>query len=79
MDIIWTSFGHHLGIIWISFGDHLEMIRGSFRSHLGIMFREIDGRGSGGRSPPVKQVGLGGARPPKITEWKNNDFHVVIS
>ena len=31
-----------------------------------LMFREIEDGGSGGRSPPGKQGGLGGARPPNV-------------
>ena len=30
----------------------------------GLMFNEIEGGGSGGRSPPAQQGGLGGRRPP---------------
>ena len=32
----------------------------------GLMFGEIKGGGSGGRSPPEKQGGLGGRRPPNV-------------
>ena len=31
---------------------------------IGLMFDELEGGGSGGRSPPGKQGGLGGRRPP---------------
>ena len=66
--IMKRSFGNHLGIIWESFEDHL-----------GIMFREMQDGKSGGRSPRLSRGVCGAARPPNITGWINNDFHVVIS
>ena len=51
-------------MIWGSFRDN----QGSFRSHLGLMFGEIKNGGSGGRSPPVTQGGLGGRQAPQLWE-----------
>ena len=34
LDVIWGSFGGHIGIIW----DHLGIIWGSFGDHLGIVW-----------------------------------------
>ena len=48
------------------------MIQGSFSNHLGIMFGEIKGGGSGGRSPPGKQGDLGGRQAP---QWYQNEFY----
>ena len=42
------------------------MTQGSFRSQLGIMFEEINGGESGGRSPPGKQGNLGGRQTTQI-------------
>ena len=36
--MIWTSFGHHLGVIWTSSGHHLDIIWTSFGLHLDIIW-----------------------------------------
>ena len=80
MDIIWTSFGHHLDIIWISFGDRLGIIWRRFKDHLGITWgacsEKLMAGGPGGRSPPGKQDGLGGRQAP---QWVSEiTFHKQI-
>ena len=87
LNIIWTSFGHH---IWTSFGHHLDIIQGSSGHHLGsiwtsfngeltFIFREITSGVSRGRSPLVKQGGWWASTPPTLYNQKWLCFTVIMS